>query len=87
MTQDGRMLSTKQEEDFVCACVCMCVGVGPMCRRRGCGYRGWGGKKRKTPDCYCWVHVKDIKAALLNSETVARCARPSKLLYLLDSSH
>ncbi len=43
-----------------------------MCRRCGCGYeRGLNGR-----DYYWWAHVKDIKATLLHSETVARYAPP-----------
>lgn len=75
MTQDGGMLSTKQEEDSR-------VGVVLMCRHCGCGY----GLGLNRPTIIGGVHVKDIKATLRRSETVARYAPPSELLYLLDSS-
>lgn len=75
MTQDGGMLSTKQEEDL-CGC---CADVpAPWV---------WIWAKAKWPDYYWWLHVKDIKATLLHSETVARYAPPGELLYLLDTSH
>lgn len=75
MTQDGGMLSTKQEEDL-CGC---CAYVQTLWV--------WIRARAKWPDYYWWVHVKDIKAALLHSETVARYAPPVELLYLLESSH
>lgn len=58
------MLSTKQEEDL-CEC---CADVQTLW--------AWMWAKAKWPDYYWWVHVKDIKATLLHSETVARYALP-----------
>ena len=50
MTQDGGMLSTKQEEDL-CGC---CAYVQTLWV--------WIRARAKWPDYYWWVHVKDIKA-------------------------
>lgn len=56
MTQDGGMLSTKQEEDL-CGC---CADVQTLWV--------WIWARAKWPDYYWWVHVKDIKATLLHRE-------------------
>lgn len=69
------MLSTKQEEDL-CGC---CDDVQTLWV--------WIRTPAKWSHCYWWVHVKDIKATLQHSETVARYAPSGEPLYLQDPSH